>query len=247
MNRRTMRGGMALALAVALAMSGCGSNPTPAGGSGPTGSDTKPADATAALVKAAKKLQEKSFKATIKIGDSGTMTGVMDPQQNVGEFTMDAAAEGTAIKTEMRIIDGTSYLRITMPGSDLPGMDGKTWRKMNAAGGKGTLGSFNATDTIKSLESATDVTWAGHDEVTGTIDLAKAGQQLGVGAGDLAKITTKTIPFEAGFDGDGRLVRYSLTMPAVGSEKATKMDMTYSDFGLPVKVAAPPASEIAAS
>jgi hypothetical protein len=246
-----MRGGMALAVAVALAMSGCGANGTPAGGSGPSGSDAKPADvpkdATAALVEAARKLQEKSFKAAIKIGDSANMTGVMDPQQKVGEFIMEGAAEGTSIKTEMRIIEGTSYLRITMPGSDLPGMDGKTWRKMNAAGGKGTLGNFNATDTIKSLESATDVKWAGDDAVTGTIDLAKAGQQLGMGAADLAKLSTKTIPFEAGFDGDGRLVRYSLTMPAVGSEKATKMDMTYSDFGLPVTVKAPAASEIAAS
>jgi hypothetical protein len=246
-----MRGGVALALAAALAMSGCGGNGTPSGGTtGSTaGGETTPADApkdaTAALVAAAKKLQEESFKATIDMGESGTMIGVMDPKQKVGEFTMDAVSEGTKIKTEMRIIDGTNYIRITMPGSDLPGMDGKTWRKLNGAGGTGTLGSFDATDTVRSLETATDVKWAGKNAVTGTIDLAKAGQQLGMGSSELSKLTTKTIPFEAGFDGEGRLVRYSLTMPSVGAEPSTKMDMTYSDFGLPVKVEAPAASEIA--
>lgn len=252
MSTRMMRGGAALALAAALAMSGCANNRTSggdAGGSGTATSDAKPADApkdaTAALVGAARRLQEESFKTTVKIGDDGTMTGVMDPKAKVGEFTMQGAADGTEFKTEMRMVDGTTYLRITMPGTDIPGMDGKTWRKLDAKGGPGTLGNFDATDTAKTLESATDVTWAGDNAVTGTIDLDKAGQQLGMGASDLKKITTKSIPFEAGFDAEGRLVRYSLTMPAVGSEPPTKMDMTYSDFGLPVRVAAPPAAEIA--
>jgi hypothetical protein len=250
MNRLTMHGGIALVLTAVLAMSGCANNSTTGGdtaGGGTT--DTKPADtpkdATAALVDAAKKLQSQSFKSTAKIGDSATMIGVMDPEQKVGEFTMESTADGTEFKTEMRTIDGVNYIRITMPGTDLPGMDGKTWRKLNASGGKGTLGSYDPADTVQSLESATEVKWAGDNAVTGTIDLAKAGQQLGMGELDLSKITTKTIPFEAGFDGDGRLVKYSLTMPAFGSEPATKMDMTYSDFGVPVTVTAPAGSELA--
>lgn len=249
MNRRMKRGGVALALAAALAMSGCGGNGTAGGDT--TGGDTKPADApkdaTAALAGAATKLQGDSFKSTIDMGDSGVMTGVMDPQQKVGEFKMEGVSEGTKIKTEMRIIDGTNYIRITIPGADLPGMDGKSWRKLGGKGGTGTIGSFDATDTVRSLESATEVKWAGDDAVTGTIDLSKAGKQLGMGTNDLSKLTTKTIPFEAGFDGEGRLVRYALTIPAIGSEPATKMVMTYSDFGLPVKVEAPAASEIATS
>ncbi len=250
MNRRMRRGGAVLAVAVALAMSGCG-NDTAGGGATTTGGgDTKaaeaPKDANAALVDAAKKLQEDTFKSTIDMGGSGLMTGVMDPKQKVGEFIMEAESEGTKIKTEMRIVGGANYIRITMPGADLPGMDGKTWRKLNGNGGTGTLGSFDGADTVKSLESAADVKWAGDDAVTGTIDLTKAGKQLGMGTSDLSKLTTKTIPFEAGFDGEGRLSRYALSLPAIGSEPATKMDMTYSDFGLPVKVVAPPASEVAA-
>ncbi len=253
MNRRMRRGGAVLVLAVALAMSGCGSETadggttggTNAGAAGETKAADQPKDATAALVSATKKLQEDSFKSTIDMGDAGTMTGVMDPKKKVGEFIMEAESEGTKIKTEMRLIGGTNYIRITMPGADLPGMDGKTWRKLGGAGGAGTLGGFDASDTVRSLESATDVKWAGDDAVTGTIDLAKAGKQLGMGTSDLSKLGSKSIPFEAGFDGEGRLVRYALTLPTVDSETATKMDMTYSDFGLPVTVEAPKASEIA--
>jgi hypothetical protein len=250
MNKVMKRGGVALALVAALAMSACGDSGTGGGGdtgagAGATRAAEQSKDARAALVAAATKLQQDSFKSTIGMGDAGTMIGVMDPRTKVGEFTMEGESEGTRIKTEMRIVGGTNYIRITMPGAGIPGMDGKTWRKLGGNGGTGTLGGYDATDTVKSLEAAADVKWAGDDAVTGTIDLTKAGKQLGMGASDLSQLTTKTIPFEAGFDGEGRLVRYSLTIPAIGSEPPSKMDMTYSDFGLPVKVQAPAASEIA--
>ena len=244
-----MRGGVALALAAALATSGCAGDRT--SGDGTAGTDTgaaaAPKDPAAALTGAATKMQQETFRSTVDMGAAGTMTGLMDPRRKTGEFTMKAVAEGTEIKTEMRIVDGTNYIRITMPGADLPGMDGKSWRKLTGKGGTGTLGGFDATDTVKSLEAATDVKWAGDDAVTGTIDLAKAGRQLGMGAGELDKLSTKTVPFEATFDDAGRIVRYALTLPAIGSEPATKMDMKYSDFGVPVEVAAPPAAEIAAN
>ncbi|MEV6305488.1 hypothetical protein AB0M02_39160 [Actinoplanes sp. NPDC051861] len=250
MNRRTMmRGGAALVMAAALAVSGCAGNGTVNGDTAAGSGDAKPAeaagDATAALVAGAAKLQEQSFKTTIDMGTSGNISGVMDPKTKTGEFLMEAEAEGTKMKTEMRIVEGTNYVRITMPGVDIPGMDGKTWRKLGGAGGTGTLGGFDASDTVKSLEAATDVKWAGDKAVTGTIDLTKAGQQLGMGTSDLGKLTTKTIPFEAGFDGEGRLVTYALTIPAIGTDTPVKMNMTYSDFGTPVDIKAPAASELA--
>ncbi|BAL91157.1 hypothetical protein AMIS_59370 [Actinoplanes missouriensis 431] len=248
MNVRIMRGGVALAMAAALALSGCAGNDTSGGDSG---GDTKAAESTkepaAALVDAANKLQQESFKAVINMGDQGTMNGVMDPVKKTGEFILEAESEGTDIKTEMRIVDGANYIRITMPGSDIPGMDGKTWRKLNGAGGTGTIGAFDATDTVRSLEAATDVKWAGDDTVTGTIDLSKAGKQLGMGAADVEKLGAKTVPFEAGIDGEGRLTKYTLTIPAVGTQPEVKMDMTYSDFGVPVDIKAPAASEIVTS
>lgn len=236
-------------LAVALAMSGCGGNGTSGDGAAAGGGGTKaaeaPKDATAALVAAATKLQEQSFKTSIDMGAAGTVNGVMDPKTKSGEFLMEAESEGQKVKTEMRIVDGVNYVKMTIPGADIPGMDGKTWRKLSGAGGTGTLGGFDASDTAKSLEAAADVKWAGDKAVTGTIDLTKAGEQLGMGAGVADKLPTKVIPFEAGFDGEGRLATYSLEIPAMGAEPATKMNMTYSDYGTPVSIKAPADSEIA--
>jgi hypothetical protein len=238
-----MRGGLVLALSAVLATAGCGGDEK-SGDS--AGGDTKASDATAALVDATAKLQEQSFKAVIDMGDAGSLAGVMDPKKKVSEFAMENNADGETMKTELRKIDGTTYVRLTIPGADIPGMDGKSWRKMDGRGGPGTLGDFDAAQIAKSLETAADVKWAGDDAVTGTIDLAKTGKQLGLAETDLSKLTEKTVPFQATFDGEGRLVRYSLTMPkAAGAEFPTKMDVTYSDFGLPVDVKAPAESELA--
>ena len=248
MNRRKMmRGGAALAFAAVLAMSGCGGDST-SGGSTSAG-DAKPADAPkdakAALVAATTKLQAESFRTTMDMGGNGTMSGLMDPKTKSGEFKMEAVADGTKVTSDMRIVGGVTYIKLTMPGVDLPGMDGKTWRKLSGAGDVGTLGNFDASDIAKSLDNAADVKWAGDNAVTGTIDLVKSSKQLGLGAVDASKLSTPTMPFQAGFDGEGRLAQYTFTTPAIGSEAATKMDIKYSDFGVPVKVEAPPASQIA--
>ena len=253
MNRRKMmRGGAALALAAVLAMSGCGGNGTADGGTSAGGANPaegKPADAPkdakAALVAATTKLQEQSFRTTIDMGAGGTMAGVMDPKSKSGEFKMEAVSEGTKITSDMRIVEGVTYIKLTMPGVDMPGMDGKTWRKLAGNGEVGTMGNFDAADIAKSLDTAADVKWAGDNAVTGTIDLAKSSKQLGMGAVDLSKLSTTTMPFEAGFDGEGRLARYTFTTPAIGTEAAAKMDIKYSDFGVPVKVEVPPAAQIA--
>ncbi len=236
------RGGLALTLAVALAMSGCGGDGEAGGGAKPADA---PKDAAAALASAGSKIQEQSYKSVIDMGAAGTIDGVMDPKRKTGEFVMSAESEGTKVKTETRIVDGVNYMKMTIPGADIPGMDGKTWRKMSGTGGPGTLGSYDPTDTVKALEAAAEVKWAGDNAVTGNIDLAKAGQQLGMGAGDAAKLPVATVPFEAAFDGEGRLTKYTLTIPAIGSEPATKMTMTYSDFGTPVDVQAPTGAELA--
>lgn len=250
MNKRMTRGGLVLALSTMLALTGCGGDETGAGNT--SGAGTKAAgtskDATTALVDAAAKLQEQSFKAVIDMGDAGSLTGVMDPAKKVSEFAMENTTDGETLKTELRTIGGTTYVRLTIPGADLPGMDGKTWRKMDGGGGPGTIGDFDAAEIAKSLDTAAEVKWAGDNAVTGTIDLSKTGKQMGMAETDLAKLTEKTVPFQANFDGQGRLVKYSLTMPAAaGAELPTKMDVTYSDFGLPVDVKAPAGKELAKS
>ncbi|GLY03933.1 MULTISPECIES: hypothetical protein [Actinoplanes] len=248
--RTLLRGSAALAVAAVLAVSGCAgkstSNSSGGGDSAAAGASTDK-DATTALADAAAKLQEESFKMAIDMGANGTMTGVLDPKSKNSEFTMDVESEGTTIKSEMRTVDGVTYIKMTMPGVDLPGMDGKTWRKLSSeASQMGTLGSFDASAISTTMKNAADVKWDGDNAVSGTIDLAESGTSLGMTDAMLSRLTDKTAPIKATFDSEGRLATYELTMPSVGGAAAQTMKMSYSDFGTPVDVKAPAASEITA-
>ena len=230
-------------LAATLALAGCGSGDG-GGGGGLLGGDKK--DASVALTEATTKMQETSFKMTMDMGPLGTMTGVSDGKKKVQEFVMDVTTQGQTVNTTMRIIDGVTYMKMKMDGaSTLPGFDGKTWRKIEA-GAAGSPGSFDASEMTKGLQSAVDAKWEG-DVIKGSIDMSKSAESLGMGQAG-AQFAGKLVPFEAKLDGEGRLTNYKLDMTALGTAGgASKYDITYSDYGTPVDVQAPPASEIAKS
>lgn len=245
----TLKKLIVLITAGVLAASGCANSP--GGDSGSTsgaapGSARK--DAAAALTSAATELQKDTYKTTVNLGDQGTMTGVADPASKNAEFVMESTSAGAEGTTTLRVVDGVTYLKIALKESGgLPGFDGKKWRKLDSSGELGTLGNFDATQMTKSLDSAAEVAWVDDDTVKGTIDLAKSAKQLGVGTEVLGKLSTTKLPFQADIDGDGRLVAYKFTMPAVGSQAAYDFDMKYSDFGTPVNLKAPAAKDIMAS
>lgn len=239
-----VRGGAALAVAAVLAVVGCSSNS--GGGGTPAKSADTPKDAAKALTDATVKLQEQSFRTNMRmsVGMQATMSGAMDPKQKSGEFIMMNDTIGQKMKTTMRIVGGVTYVKMYAVGATLPGMDGKAWRKLAGAGDPASLGSIDTFQMTKSLEASADVKWVGEGNVTGTLDLTKSGKSLGIDDALLAKLPAKTIPFEASLDGEGRLVQYVFSMPAIDSQQAIRVEIKYSDFGTPVKVEAPPASEI---
>ncbi|KHD79181.1 hypothetical protein MB27_00705 [Actinoplanes utahensis] len=240
-----LRGGASLMLAATLALAGCGSSDNGGGGGGLLGGDKK--DASVALTEATTKMQETSYKTKMDLGGLGTMTGVSDGKKKVHEFVMDVTTQGQTVNTTMRIIDGVTYMKMKMDGaSTLPGFDGKTWRKIEG-GGPGSLGGFDASQMTKSLQSAVDAKWEG-DVIKGTIDMSKSAESLGLGGQAAAQVAGKSVPFEAKLDGEGRLTNYKLDMSSLGAAGgASKYDITYSDYGTPVDVQVPPASEIAKS
>jgi hypothetical protein len=243
--------GLGVVAVLTFAVAGCGEKANTSTGGGTTGGGAPPPaaqDAPGTLAKAAATVSRTSFKVTGKIGADGTMNGVMDPQKKLGEFTMNISAAGQKMTAQMRLVGGETYMKITIPGSPLPGFDGKKWLHISAGkAGPASLSTFDASKIAATLEHATKVERVNDTTYKGTIDATKSAEALGQKKEALAVLgdKAKAIPFEATVDGQGRLSRFKLDMPAVGGEPAQTLDFTYSDFGTPVDVKAPPASEVA--
>jgi len=247
MRKHTMiRVGLGLGL-TALLTAGCSGDP--AGETTPSAATEQ--DPAKALATAAASLDSNSFKIAMDINDGASkMTGVMDPAKKLGAFTIVDAGAGTGAApeatTELRTVGDAAYLRIDLPGADSSaGLDAK-WRRLpaGAAAGAITGASFDAAKAGRSLQQATDVQRVSDKEFKGTLDLKKSGEAFGLTPADLGKLSTTTMPFQATVDDAGRLVRYNFTTPAVTTAEAEKTVITYSDYGTPVDVQAPPAAEI---
>jgi hypothetical protein len=244
--KRTIAAVGLAAAAATLALIGCAdtndNRPSPT--AGPPAAVGQ--DPSTALSLAAARLQKQTFTMTVTSGDGTRLTGVMDPAARKGSFTMGggSGADESVATTEMRFINGVTYIKVTIPGSTLPGTDGKTWRQMDGSTpGEGRF-MFDAGELAGPLEQAADVRRVSDTHYTGSIDLAKSGAALGMPSTTLDKLSTTTVPFEATLDDQGRLTRYAFTTPAVGSQPVQRLDIAFADFGVRVDVQAPPADQI---
>jgi hypothetical protein len=78
---------------------------------------------------------------------------------------------------------------------------------------------------------------------TGVIDGTKRPGQAGTSAAVFGD-AWKALPFEATVDERGHLTSITTHVPAVASMPATTSKVTLSDFGKPVTITAPPASQV---
>ena len=241
--RRTMliRGPAALIAATAVALGGCSDNTDATTTRVGTATFSPVQGPTADLPQAAARLQQDTYKMTMTMqvgGDSGRLTGLIDPQKDVGAYTATTDRSGTSA-TQWLVIGNVVYLRMTAPNT--AGPDGKTWRRINS--GATSADGYDGTAMSTSLEKAADVQRAGDHEFTGTLDLAASAKALGVPAPQVSQTGPARVPFEAATDTAGRLVRYTLNTPG-GDNGTSNATITFSDFGVPVNVQAPPASQI---
>lgn len=242
------RSSLGLVAAAALTITGCGSTASP-GSAAPAPAAAAPAaaateDPAVALGKAAAKLGEESFAMAMTMGEAGGMNGSMDPVKKVSQFTMNVEEAGSAITMEMRTIGDDLYMKTTAEGLDLPGGNSWTHMEQGDAAGPMSLGTFDPAEVAATLERTSDVKRVGDKDFTGTVDLAASAEALGMTAADVEAVGATPLPFEASVDDEGRLVRYAFTSPAVSGQPPVEMVTTYSDFGLPVDVQAPPAAEV---
>ncbi|MEH1102615.1 hypothetical protein [Micromonospora sp. CPCC 205561] len=239
--RRLATTGVAIVAALALGLTGCATErdaATPAGDgaatSAPAGS--APSDARAELVAAALKLNQQSVKMTLK-SSVVNGSGSMDPAARTGDMTMKMGAEGTF---RILMLGDHAYLKIT-------GMQGlpKKWLHLDAAklGKTGQLNLMPDGDpggAKQMAESVVEVEKTGAGSYSGVLDYTrtkpddKAIQALGDKA--------KAVPFTARADDQGRLVEFAIDTNVLHESLGTLIT-SYSDFGAPVKVQQPPASD----
>jgi hypothetical protein len=243
--RRLATTGVALVAALSLGVAGCGTNngtETPAGGASTSASAAAPQDdALNELTAAAQKLNQDTVKMTMAMSGLNA-SGAMDPAAKNAKMTMEMGDAGQTMKMDVLVMGQDFYLNMT----GVPGMSGK-WLHLDSS----TLPAGSGLDLMPDgdpggannmVKGVVDVKKAGDNAFTGTIDLTKAAtankQSLAV-LGDKAK----AVPFSAKTDEQGRLVELTVDMSAVQSG-LTPLKTTYSDFGTPVSVQKPAASEI---
>jgi hypothetical protein len=254
-NRRLAIAG--LALVATLGLAGCGPTEDKAGTGTPparaTGAaakaDAGQADPKAELAAAAAKLGQESMKIDMAMAGALSMTGVVDPQAGTAKMSMKLGAAADGGKMEVRQVGNDTYLKLGGSlAALLRGKSTKPWLHVDAA--KLTEGSNinimpkdDPGSTKALLTAVTKVERVGDHGFRGTIDLTKS-PKYNKGS-NLAALGAKAtnVPFTAKTDGQGRLTELTMDMSAVAAG-AGKVKSTYSDFGTPVSVKAPPASEV---
>jgi hypothetical protein len=178
-------------------------------------------------------------------GQSYSMKGQMDltGSKPAMDMTMNMASSGmTGI--EMRLVDDVMYMKL---GSMTQGK----YVKVDLNDPNGPLGSLSSSldslDPTKMMgemspDAFTHVTYVGSDangkHYKATLDTSKAPQLKGLPSSATANLP-KTMGYDIWLDSEGRFSKFIASVP-----NFLKMSATYSDYGAPVHIAAPPASQV---
>ena len=244
MRRRTLTSGILAATAV-LTLTACTDT-----GQHESRTSTTPTKAPAAeLADAAGRLKNDTFKMSmiVKIDTTDArLDGAMDPAKKIGAFTATTKRNGGTSVIEWRILGNVVYLKSNTPS--LPGTKDKPWRRINQADSGSLAEGFDGAKMANPLTQAASVQRPSARHFTGTFNTAAVAKALSLPTPTTTSSATPapTVAFTADLDDQGRLTRYHLDVPRTKGG-TYPMDLTYSDFGTPVTVQAPPANQIAGS
>jgi hypothetical protein len=248
--------GLVTTAAVALAVAGCDNTTSATPGTATPSADSPSSSSSSAsaadpaaasqLATATAKLDQTSFKITVTSGSGFKLTGAIDAPHSTGTSDVTATGPNASVSVKTRLVDQDLYVQI--PGITKNG----TWTHVN--GSRLPAGSsiglrpdqIDPVNTAGLLSSTTDVHSTGSNSYAGTLDLTKAA-----GLAGLSKVTidgygaaASKVPFTAGLDSQGQLQELTIDLPAVNGQKAEPIDALYSDYGTPVDVQRPAASEV---
>ena len=242
--------GLFAAASLALA-TGCDTNSDSTSGTTPSASPSpsKSATPTEAFTSAANLLRGTPYKFSLKSASGAAYEGSDDPLAGIAVGKLTVPVQALKVNLDTQFTQNDYYVKVGLP---LPGIDPTKWYHFDPAkitsldafafgGPTDPTGLHNIAGAVATAESA------GDKQLKGTLDFTKAtwGPVLNAnavkGLGDKAK----AVPFEATIDDKGRLATLKVTVPAYGSTKEEVVNITYSDFGTPVKLTTPSASETA--
>ncbi|MEV8509714.1 hypothetical protein AB0368_33490 [Actinoplanes sp. NPDC051475] len=241
MRRRTLASGI-LAATAALALTAC----TNTGQNGSRTSTTPTKAPAAELAEAAGRVKNDTFKMTMTVKIDTTdarLDGAMDPAKKIGAFTATTKRGGTSVM-EWRILGDVVYLKTNTPS--LPGATNKPWRRINQAESASLAEGFDGAKMANPLTQAINVQRPSARHFTGSFATTAVAKALSVPTlnGSSSATPAPTVAFTADLDDQGRLTRYHLDVPRTKGG-TYPLELTYSDFGTPVTVQAPPADQVA--
>ncbi|RKN39971.1 hypothetical protein [Micromonospora endolithica] len=241
-HRRLATTGVALVAALGLGLTGCGTTTDAGpGGDAAAPTSTAPADALGELTAAAQQLNKQSMRVTMTsalLNGSGTM----DPATKTSDMTLDM---GTLGKFQVLSTGDDVYLK--MSGGLLAQQSSSDkWmhldmRKVSKDSPFNFMPDGDPGGVNKLVNSVVAVERTAAGGYAGTLDYTRtmADDKDIAAFGDKAK----AVPFTATVDAEGRLTELVVDTSTL-VESFGKMSTRYADFGTPVTVRTPPASEV---
>lgn len=250
--RRLAVTGLVVLACTTFATAACATKPaTPA-------TTTPPAKpATEILSAAAAKAKGQSFKYTLMYGTALSGDGSQDATgaSATRNISYTDPSSGLVIKGQVLLAANVLYAKLDLgpltaliPG--LAGAQGK-WLSIDQKkiAGTGLVASLvPGGDSTLPEQYVTGVVSAENVSATsikGTIDLTKSAPKV-IPAAEIAKLPaeSKTAPFTATLDDQGRITKIVISLPKINVFPASDLTTTYSDFGAAVQIAAPAAADI---
>ena len=186
---------------------------------------------------------------TLEQGGASTAKGSgqadLSGDQVASKVTTEAPGVGTV---DAIVLDGLYYIKAAQ-------LSGEKWLKIDpkAKDGPGALlgalgGSSDPSKLLQVMNQASEVTAEGQEEVDGTettkyhVVLPRKAFAASLGSNpQITQMLPEQVEFDMWVDADD-LVRKQVSELAVGGQQ-TSTTLTYSDFGEPVVIEAPPASQ----
>jgi hypothetical protein len=238
---------LAVVLATAvLAVAGCGTTSNNTSGGAGTAASPTPKDPKEAVLASTKTLTQEPYKFTIS-SDGFTGTGVADPAAKKTSMSAKGSQDGTNLSMDFVLIGSDLWVKMDLgkQGAAL----GIPTQYMHIDQGKlkdKSAFGFNAgendpAESDKLVKGIVDAKRVDDRHYTITLDLTKTNSSAVSDKVSKLGDKAKAVPGTVTLDDKGRLSEITVDLSVI--DPAATVKATYSDYGTPVTINAPPKSQ----